>query len=281
MSDQEQASIPSAPQGGNLRFPLQLPSQGLPYGGTLPDGNVEIAPLTTREEMIIAGFRESGGSDMALLIDSILKTRVTFPNGFIYDDLLVTDRFFLIANVRAISFGEDYGFPWRCLCTPKAQQARCKMPGDLKLFKLAEGFHEPFEVKLPNCGKTLGLRLLRISDERAVDTYRRQVMERATDMTLGDPGYLFKMARRVVTIDGVEANIEQKLQFLGDMLSADSIEMQKGYEENESGLSLQIEVKCRNCGQEREITLPFSAEFFRPDAPGGGSQAAVPAKHFE
>ena len=79
----------------------------------------------------------------------------------------------------------------------------------------------------------------------------------------------------------MEANIEQKLQFLGDMLSADSIEMQKGYEENESGLSLQIEVKCRNCGQEREITLPFSAEFFRPDAPGGGSQAAVPAKHFE
>ncbi len=288
MSDKEQEPTPDQPvaapppKGGNLRFPIQLPSQGLPYGGAVPGGNIEIGPLTTREEMIIAGFRESGGADMTLLIDSILKTRAFFPEGFNYEDLLVTDRFFLIANVRAISFGEDYGFPWRCPCSNKVQNSRCNLPGDLKLFKLAEGFHEPFEVTLPNLGK-IGLRLLRISDEKVIDTYRQQMLDRATDHDplMGDPGYLFKMARRIATINGAEVNLEQKLQFVGDMLSVDSIAMQEGYEENESGLSLQIEVKCRNCGQEREITLPFSAEFFRPESPRGDGKAAVSAKHFE
>ncbi|MCH8837257.1 MAG: hypothetical protein IIA60_05565 [Candidatus Marinimicrobia bacterium] len=242
---------------------------------------MEIGPLTTREEMIIAGFRETGGGDMTLLIDSILKTRAFFPEGFVYESLLVTDRFFLIANVRAISFGEEYAFQWRCPCTQKAQRSVCKLPSDLKLFKLAEGFHEPFEVKLPKCGSTVGLRLLRISDEKAIDTYRQQMMDRATEPLLGDPGYLFKMARRIATIDGAEVGLEKKLALVTDLLSVDSIKMQKEYEDNESGLSLNIEVKCRNCGQEREITLPFSAEFFRPESPDGGSETAVSAKHFE
>lgn len=243
---------------------------------------MEIGPLTTREEMIIAGFREQGSSDMTLLIDSILKTRAFFPQGFNFEDLLVTDRFFLIANVRAISFGERYAFDWRCPCTQKVQHSICKLPSDLKLFKLAEGFHEPFEVKLPNLG-TVGLRLLRISDEKAIETYKRQMMERATERPLGDPGYYFKMARRIVTINGDEASLEQKLDFVGpdNMLSVDSIAMQKGYEDNESGLSLAVEVKCLNCGQEREITLPFSAEFFRPESPDGGGETAVPTEHSE
>lgn len=264
-------------QGSHLSFPLELPSAGLPYNGSMPGGNVEISPLTTREEMIIAGFREQGMSDPNLLIDSILKNCLKLPTGVAYEDLLITDRFFLIANVRAISFGEDYGFTWRCGCRNKEQRSVHQLPGGLKLFKLAPDFHEPFEVKLPKCGKTIGMRLLRISDEKAIERYRDQMIERATEPIVGDPGYLFRMARRIVTVDGEEWEIQKKLDLLGNppMLSVDSIAMRKKYEDNECGLDLSVTTKCRFCGQEREANLPFSAEFFRPEESERGGETAL------
>lgn len=284
--DQEQSPTPEPPKApptgsaasSRLKFPITLPSGGYVYGDKLPGGKLEIGPLTTREEMIIAGFRESGNSDVNMLVDSILKSCITLPEGFVYEDLLITDRFFLIANVRAISFGEKYGFQWRCPCTNKAQRTVKNLPGDLKLFKLENGYHEPFEVKLPACERTVGLRLLRISDERAIEHYREQMIDRAKEAPIGDPGYFFKMARRIATLDGQVPEIDAKLEFVGNLLSVDSIEMQNEYEKNESGFELKTVVKCRWCGQEREITMPFSAEFFRPERPGRGGETAVPER---
>ena len=129
----------------------------------------------------------------------------------------------------------------------------------MKVFN--ENDTEPFEVNLPASGKKVALKLLRVADEREILRYAKRSSFGVED---GDPGYIYRIARHIVSIDGEELPIDQVLNFCEELIGKDSTAIQIELEKHDCGLDLTMHHSCNMCGSEFDEVLPLTAEFFRP-----------------
>jgi len=252
--DETEERKPEETRPGSER--IQLPSRGFRYEGRLPDGYVMVAPMTTREEALLVSM---GGDRLDLLnrvLDACLLTRAVPLTEF-----LSGDRLFLLLSVRQITYGSSYHVQFPCPTCRGSISLSLDIPKDLSVRVLTEEDDEPFEVKLPVSGHTLGLRLLRVSDEAAILRYASRKAP-----ALGGPnlGYLYTMARYIVTIDGQEVDSIKALRLVEGLVGKDSLAIRQTIETHDCGPDFTIETACNQCmAQVREV-LPLTVEFFRP-----------------
>jgi len=235
---------------------IQLPSRGFRYEGRLPDGNVMVAPMTTREEALLVSVQ---GDRMALLnrvLDVCLLTREVPLTEF-----LSGDRLFLLLSVRRITYGSSYHVQFPCPTCHGAMALSLEIPKDLSVRALTAEDEEPFEVKLPVSGHTLGLRLLRVSDEEAV---LRQVSRKAPAHAGPNLAYLYTMARYIVTADGQEVDGTKALALVENLVGKDSLAIRQTIETHDCGPDFMIETTCGLCSTQIREVLPLTVEFFRP-----------------
>jgi len=237
---------------------VQLPSRGQFYGGKLPEGWVEIRPLKTSEEAMLASPERDRMEKMNLLIERCLLTKEV-P----LSEMLVADRMFLLLSIRNVTYGPEYRFTIQCpdrtcqgsvpveLVVPQGLQMRILTPED----------KEPFSVKLPRSGKTVGLRLPRVKDEAEALEFANKDR---SGRTAGEVTYLFRLAVHIVSIDDKGVNRLQALDFVDDMEGADSLVMRRTIEEHDCGVDILVERKCNRCGVSFQQLMPFTDEFFRP-----------------
>ena len=240
--------------------PVKLPSNGQYYAGRCVEGKVEITPWTTAQEEMFVRY---GGAKASELIDKLIINNVRLPNGMKPDELLITDRFFLLFQLRGISLVTQYTFTHTC---PKCQTEH---PISLDInnlkVKVPDGEEsEPFDVKLPRCGKKVSLRLFRASDEKAMLEYESKTIQRGVDS--GSPAYRFKLARQMEKIDGVTAKFDEKMSFISNLVWIDLQLMRKAIEKYETGLILDIEIECpkSGCSHAHKGEVPIQETFFRP-----------------
>lgn len=261
--------------------PAKIPSRGLlnPHPETgeplIPDGEVQIRKLTTKEESILL----SQGAEGLERFDIVLKNCSRIPNGVKPLDLLITDRMALILAMRTITFGPHYSFNFKCqYCnmmskynldimeeleenTPEALAEKMLDKG--KIDSLEDfTLQEPFEVELPEEGKTVALRFLRGHDERKIASRAKRMMMQSNDPN--DPSYIHRMALQIVTIDGEKKPLAEAERFVRNITGGDSTRMRLAVDDVEPGIDLRIYPTCRACSATNEIGLPFNAEFFRP-----------------
>ena len=115
MSENEKSEI------NPYQIDVILPSRGRFYGDRLPDGKVTIRPMTVKEEKLLAG----GGNKLSLA-DKVLE-RCMISNTMPLKDMILTDKFFLLLNLRAISYGPEYTFELRCGCEFKFKKTITRM----------------------------------------------------------------------------------------------------------------------------------------------------------
>jgi hypothetical protein len=254
MSEQENVG-----GSGYAEQTFTLPSRGLLYGDKLPGGTVSLRPMTVREERILFNTAKDQLGTLNRVIGACLCTKA-LP----LDEYLIPDKFYMLLMLRVISFpnGEIYEYGLSCPYCSTEFNASADIREDFPTVVLTEEDTEPFKVTLPMCGSALELRYLRGADEKDIERYTRQAFK--SSMGDEDPGYVYRMAKRIVTIDGVEVKPIEAMTFCERLLSGDSCAITEAIEEHDFGVNLNISKTCPNCQREVEQMIPFTANFFRP-----------------
>jgi hypothetical protein len=248
---------------------IDLPSDGLPYNGNLPEGRLVVTPMTAQEEAMLAG----SSGDAAGVIESLLG-RCVVDCPIKLDDLISQDRFFIVLMLRVNSYGSVYQFKTKCDRCGLSFIHTIDILKDLKIKNLdPETFCEPYPCHLPAIGSDITLRYLRGTDESAVTKYVRQYYlkngKQQQEISKEDPGYIYRLAKQIVTVDGVDvtapSNFSKILTWLKSLIGTDISAIRKANEEHDCGFDTTMEIKCldASCGHVTDRTLPFTAEFFR------------------
>jgi len=253
-------------------MPITLPSRGFYYGDKCPMGEVQITPWTTAQEEAIA--RYSGGN-AAKLVEQLIKGNVNLgDNGLTYEDLLVTDHFYVLFQLRRVSLTSHYTIERKCSSCGFEHKAQLDLGTDLPIKDLpAEPVEEPFEVFLPKAKKTVTLKFLRVKDEKAMNEYAEKKLREVTEK--GSPATRFRHARRIVAIDGKDEPFQERMRVVATLRMLDLQVMDMTIEEHETGLVPEIKSTCPRCNHVDEWGVPMTAEFFRPSADDIRSEIAA------
>lgn len=256
MSDVVRPPTPVAPR---IVRPTQLPSRGLLYEGKLPDGNIEMTPMRTTDEKLMAG----GFPDRAELINTLIK-RCLVTDVLPFQEYLMGDKFYMLMFLRNISYGSGYEFRLNCDRCGTDFLHSIEIPADMSIRVLTEDDIEPYEVGLSVEKKKVELRQLRVADEIAIQGYTKQHALRSGVKAQGDPAYMFRMSRSIVTIDGKEVSPVEALSFCEKLYGQDSLAIRNTLDDHQCGVDLMLDLSCPQCGKRIEEMMPFTTEFFRP-----------------
>lgn len=290
-SDIEGTSLPELPLIQRYPTPwvpitgrIYLPSRGILYGDKLPGGFIEMKPMSTQEERILAGGGSNTNKVIDALFDRLFLTRSIHPK-----ELLISDRMFCLLMVRSNAWGPEYGFRVKC---PKCGQQFEKIvllpypgeptvdelreldeegnslseliyipeddfltenhdlnyPGTFKIRYMKTAAKEPFMTYLPNEKVEVGLRLLRGHDEDAIEKHQDRRLAKRKAGELGDVTYNYRMALHITSIDGKDVvgmqYIGERIQFVDSLLSIDSSTIKDTLEDWDSGLDTLVEIEC-------------------------------------
>ena len=252
---------------------VTLPSKGQLYDNQVIGGKVQITPMTTREEKMIASAGTNAGMS---IIDTLINRCVQGAGTMKADDYLVGDRAYLIMAIRAVSLGEDYEFSLQCESCNTKFRHEVQIPEDLTVINLRDDFEEPIAVELPYSKWVVKLKLLRGKDEKDIARFSEKAYRNVNAEKQGDPTYTYRIAKQIVSINPTPEDDEgeivnedmdsmKKICALYEQLPArDGVAIRNALSENDCGVDTDIEYKCPKCGYTGVMMLPMQIEFFRP-----------------
>jgi hypothetical protein len=240
-------------------IPVTLPSRGMLYkGDKIPGGKVTISPWTVAQEEVILRF---GSDDPNTLIRQLLENNVHLPNSMPCDDLLSTDQFFLLVQLRCHSY-----VPWHTMVhtCPYCQHPHAVQIdlGTLEVRVPDDGvpYVEPVECFLPKRKKPVQLRYLRVGDEAASAKYAEQ-----SKIALKHTARQFLYARQIVSVDGKSLKWDEKMDLVLTLPILDLECIKNRLNERTTGITGRVPTKCISCGKEDDTWAPpLHVNFFRP-----------------
>jgi hypothetical protein len=277
----EQAVAPTPPQPVGMDQPMSrvpqtsgfaqrhgvqevtLPSLGLPYEGQIPGGKVLISSITAKEEKVFS--TSSGTADSKM---NMLFTQTCDLHGYSPMDLVSPDRFFLLVQLRALSYGNKYSFPVKCESCDDQFKSDVHIINDMDFKEAADGWEEPFQVTLPTAGAVLDLCLLRGRDEQWIETTVKKLKSKnkktAAEFGTGDQTYIFYISKFIKAVNGEAVNDFQAMSIAENFVPIDVRTIRDAVEENSFGYEGSIDIECPSCGFiHEEVRLPVGREFFR------------------
>lgn len=245
-----------------ITYPVELPSCGFLYTDeVLHKGILNIKPMTVAEEELLSSQKES---DKIKILDTLIKRCVI--DKFNYDELLITDKLFLLFCIRRYSYGDVYKMKVKCEHCGFNFNYDVKFFESFKVRTLTEGDSvEPYSFKLPVCGNTITYRMLRVSDENDISSFGKNMARQKGNNLVGDPTYSYRMAKHIVDIDGEPVkDIKVAVEFVKELVGQDSAEFKNEIESRQSGVNIELNMECPDCNSDLTRIMAFSAEFFRP-----------------
>lgn len=250
----------------------RLGSNGHLYDGALPDGIVPCSPWGTGEEMLL-----NSPINQHILLDRLIKACCELPIP--PEQLTIQDRFQLFFHQRNISYPRPYTYKFRCedCGNPSRSKVDLKTLQTVYLGDASEDqpkghirfAGEPVETRLALMGSTVGWRFLRGSDEKKIQNYANRERSAHPDLK-GDAGYVYRIAIRVMTIDGQACNLADAMTLVRELKGEDSLALRDSFDEYTYGIVPKISPECQTCGWVNgPFTLPYDQSFFRPARDGG------------
>lgn len=238
---------------------IELPSLGIFYDPSVViNGGLEIRPLSVQEEKLVAGMNNANVDDV---IDTILSRCLI--TSIDINDLLLTDRYYMLLMLRANSYGQEYNFTLTCGSCSVAQKHSVNIPGDFTIKNPPVDAKEPFECVLPVSKITLSFRLLRGKDEKIIRKYKDKENKKGYG-TSGDPGYIYSLALPIVMVNNQTIDIVTAMELISRLPVKDLAYFKQAIEENTPGVITTVTKSCGACGKELVTDLPMTSEFFRP-----------------
>lgn len=266
MKSKQPGTKPAEPSLPEIAYTeVQLPSRGRLYGPNcsiktppIPEGRVSIRKMMIAEIDILAGNSGTAYSRVSKLLAKVVK----LPDGFDPEHLLADDRVHLLIATRMHTFGPVFDVQFKC---PHCSHANKKRPVNLvetlNETELPEGVIEPIEVKLPDFGATVGVRLLRGVDEAAAIKDARDASTRGLPSTpLQD-----NLKRVLLTLDGEPFKTPfEKMDLVRRLSANDLYTIRDELDRFDFGVNTEVHLSCERCEADVELDLPFGVDFFRP-----------------
>lgn len=237
---------------------IEIPSKGYLYQDSddedIRKGIVRLHPMSLADEEIIANqsYIKNGTVFVHLLNSCML-------NNFDARNFIPYDVFYLIYTLRQITYGEDYDFEVTC--------PECEKKFDFKMkisdatFNELNGTEEPVKkFKLPVSKFTVTMRCSTLGNEEEVyKLSKKQNYEEYSDTILG---YVIRTSE-ILDEKGNEIPKTDYADFFEAIPGKDRSEITKQFEDIDNLEIPTVPCACPKCGHEREITIPFSKNFFR------------------
>ena len=221
---------------------IKLPSRCIPYSGVDPT-TIQIRTLKGRDEKLIAEMSDSNFDKKAnILLASILK-------GIEPSKLTTGDRLHLLVWEVIHSYSKDFHVEFECdHCWQKSDYLVDL--SKLDIAELPEDYKEPYEVKLPDSGTIVKLRLITIDDLFKVSEIEK----------LGQNVWLYRYALSIVD----EKGIWDKVEMLENLSVKDMAVIRAFHEKFIHGPKMEAKYECPKCGGTGEIPVPFRLKMLLP-----------------
>lgn len=242
----------------NEWYPVTLPSKGKYYQEKMPGGQVQITPWTLAQEETILRF---GEADPNMLLRQLMADNVKYPAGFSYEDLLSTDQYFLLVQLRCVSYVPWYTTQHACPFCQNVDQVQIdltklivKVPDDMT------SDQEPFSCFLPKKKKEVQLQFLRTRDELAAADYAAR-----SPVKIPGAERKFTYARQLVSVGGQSLKFDEKMEFVAGLPVLDLEIMKEALNRRSTGITGRYPTTCSACGKEDATWSPMlHGNFFRP-----------------
>jgi len=234
---------------------IDIPSKGEYY----PEGHplcgvdsIEIKHLTAKEEDILTS---QSLIKKGLAINKVLES-IIVDKRISVDDLLIGDKNALVVASRIYGYGSDYNVNLSCPACEAQFQATVDLhefkPKEIELSdKIEKTENNTFVITLPKSEFVLEFRLLTSKDEAMITKESKK-------------GTTSLLKLIIVSINGQTDRfyIDRALQALPIL---DASVLKRVYASVMPDVDMSCEVECTSCGEESEMEVPLTAEFFWPN----------------
>lgn len=224
----------------------------LPSNGYMGVSKVTIRNMTGADEKIIY----SGVSETA--VDKLLKRCIVEPADIVVSDLCEQDKYYIMMQIRILTFGSDYSFVTTCPDCKSKIQVDIDLD-DLEVFYADEKFDEGLKYELP-CGDIVEFKILTSKDVNEVNTLIGKLKannDKGTQMIL-------RLASVISTLNGEKKSLVEKQKYLEEASSRDLNKLWKAYSKIKLGVNMNTLISCSACGMVNEVGVVMNTEFFRP-----------------
>lgn len=239
---------------------IDLPSKGkvYPKESPLASGQVEMKYMTAKEEDILTNVNLLR---QGVAIEKTLKSLIKSPIN--YEDLVIGDRNGLLIAARILAYGKDYSFEFNNPTTGEKERVTI----DLQTLKYKEidwsklTDKNEFFFELPSTKNTVTFKILTLADDKKIDEEIKGIKK-----NLGqDAGALStKLKYQITSING-DYSIKTVRDFIdqGQLLSRDSLPLRRFMDSVTPDVNMST-IYTANSGEEIDIDVPITAEFFFP-----------------
>lgn len=261
---------PNRASGSDLMFEpaaelIELPSHGYLYRNVTNDpdiiehGSVRIRPMTVHEEKILTTPRLiKSGQAIDMIFRNCIKSNID-PQ-----DLLSSDRVYLMLWLRSISYGNIYRF---YLQSPDPNNpGRFEYEVDLSNHPIKEfddpNISEPFEFTFPVCKYTVYFRLPRGKDE--IEIMKMQNQPKKVDDL--DESVVKRLSSIIVKLEDPEGNeIEERHYdaFVNSLVARDASTWRNYIEEIDCGVEDIKDIEVPGSDYTFDSPIPITESFFR------------------
>lgn len=230
-----------------------LPSRGILYSGISPE--VVLRNMNTADEKMLLGSTPDA-------LDLILKACIVTPKEINLDELISSDKHFLLLKLRIISYGSEYFVTARCPSCGAMPEYKIDLDS-LPVDYLSENFVEPYEsFELPMGKQAIELRIPRIKDLNDADAKARRFHKKFTEAK-GDMSYIYRLMTNIATVDGKTLPLPELQKFVEEMAVRDSSYMKNKMNKLKVGIDTEIIEECPKCNSDHKFELPITYDFFR------------------
>jgi hypothetical protein len=215
--------------------------------------------MTAKEEDILtsqAYIKE--GVMIEKLISSCLIDKSINVN-----DLISGDRNALMVSIRITGYGSDYNVSHTCASCDHVNKITANL-SELKIKRLEQEPVDPgknlFSYTLPVTKKVVYFKFLTGHDQKEADIKEKRMKKLGINTDNNVTSFL---ESTIVSVDGVSD--KNKIQhFIKNMPALDSRKLRRHIKNAEPGIDMTSDYNCSNCGENNQITLPITSEFFWP-----------------
>ena len=231
----------------------------------LPGSKQEIRfrPLTTNDMKKLLVYENQKDPVVGEnILDQIIND-VVLTEGFDVNKLYLQDRYFLFIELRKVTKGKVYNFPFTCKDKEcKSQSLQTINLDNLKIKNLNEDEIEK-ELKILNGNLTLEMGFITRGEQKEAFSHidkNLSVSQKQVEMVIAD---IASSIKSITTPEGKEElPIQKRMDFIGKLPRNEYDKLSEWYQENDFGIDLNIEIKCPHCSVESEkIVMPLDNFF--------------------
>ena len=243
---------------------VPLPSAGQLYGSDTnlhATEDIEIRAMTARDEDILTSqsLIKKGVAIERLLQNVIIDKSINI------NDMIRGDRDALLVALRISGYGSEYETKITCpACGAQSNYTFSLSNLPIQRLKInpVEEYTNAFEFKLPVTKKMVLWKFITAGDEKEIAAIQKR---RKTSLKAQSDNFITeKLLHSIISIDGVTDKMAIS-NFIKNMPAKDSMELRIYMDENEPKIVMEDIFSCIECGEDSEVTVPMSVQFFWPN----------------